>query len=239
MKVPTLRNPQFVIRTTTNPREIARANALVYRNYVEDGFWEDDDTQLKTNRFLHSPHRTVFVAEEAGEILGTMSLIADSDEYGLPSDSTQAYLTGALRSRSHLIAEVSAFAMDRTKTSTKRLMLFLIAYMHQYALYYTPIDRLIASCKPEHAEFYESIIGWTKISELTYYDYSHASGYLISLDLIEAHQILSEKYPADADGQSFYRFLLCDPHPVHQFAPMTNMLRDRAQWARGHHRKVA
>jgi hypothetical protein len=237
MKVPTLRNSQLVVRVTRDPDEIARANWLVYENYVADGFWEDNKKQLETNKFLHSQHRTVFVVEEAGQILGTMSLIGDSED-GLPSDGTQLPLMQTLRKQSHGIAEVSAFAMDRSKTSTRRLMLFLISYMHQHAFYYAGMDRLVASCKPEHADFYEQVIGWSKVSDLTYYDYSHASGYLISLNLLDAHRILSEKYPPDPTAQSFYHFLLCDPHPIHRFAA-GGMRRAREDWLPAARRRVA
>lgn len=238
MKIPTLRDSRVVVRVCTDPDEIARANWLVYENYVADGFWENDKTQLETNRFLHSKHRTVFVVEDRGDILGTMSIIRDSAE-GLPSDGTQHQLVQMLRRRSGPIAEVSAFAMDRSKTSTRRLMLFLISYMHQYAFYYAGIDRLVASCKPEHADFYEHSIGWSKVSDLTYYDYSHACGYLISLDLLDAHRILADKYPPNAQGESFYHFLLRDPHPVHRFAPAAIMARPRDERTSAGERKVA
>src|SRR5437868_2216446 len=152
-RVPKLANPNIVIRLAHNQEEVEAANRLVFRNYVEDGFWENDETQLQTNKFLHSPARIVFVVLDEGNFVGTMSLIEDS-RLGLPSDSTQAALMQQLRNSGDKLAEISAFAMDRSKTSYKNLFIFLWSYMLQYSFYYAEIDRLVASCKPKHADFY-------------------------------------------------------------------------------------
>lgn len=222
VKVPILRNSNIVVRLADDANEIARANRLVYRNYVDDGFWSDDRTQLKTNPFLHTPWRTVFVMFDGETLIGTMSMIRDSTN-GLPSDGTQSKLIAKLRRPNMLLAEVSAFAMDRT-TSSRRLVLFLVSYAMQYGYYYLGIDQLIASCTPEHARFYQTILGFTKVSDLTYYDYSHATGYLLNFDLANGHRTLAAKYPPDSKtGQSFYRFLLCDPQPCHVFSPAPMM----------------
>jgi len=239
-KVPTLSNRNVLIRVATDPKEIRQANWLVFRNYVADGFWENDETQIETNPFLHTPSRTVFVVLEDGKLVGTMSIIEDSPT-GLPSDGTQLALMGQLRSRADRLAEVSAFAMDRSTGSRRKLVLFLMSYVLQYSFYHAGIDRFVASCKPGHADFYESMLCFSKVSDLTYYDYSHACGYLVSLNLIEAHLLLSQKYAVDpATGKSLYRFLLCEPQPCHQFSSSFPTKRSRElDWTQLSLRKVA
>lgn len=230
-KAPLLCRSDVVVRLARNVEEVQKANKLVFRNYVEDRFWEDDETQLQTNKFLYSPCRTVFVLLEGDRLIGTMSIIEDSSD-GLPSDGTQTPLLNALRNRGGLIAEVSAFAMDRSQSSRRRLFLMLVSYMMQYSFYHVGVDRLVASCKPDHAAFYETVLCFSKESDLTYYEYSHASGYLISLDLVEAHRVLSRKYPQDpVNKESFYRFLLCDPQPCQEY-PRVPLKRPRGRnWA--------
>jgi hypothetical protein len=146
-----------------------------------------------------------------------------------------------LRRSGDKIAEVSAFAMDRNTTAHRKLIFFLMSFAFQYCFYYTDLDRLVASCKPEHADFYESVLCFSKISALTYYDYSHALGYLVSLNLLEAHQLLSTKYPPDpTTGESFYRFLMCDPQPCQRFSPALSLKRPRDRdWVRVSIRKIA
>ena len=227
------------IRLAESSGEIEAANRLVFRNYVKDGFWEDDENQLRNNRFLNSPHRSTFVAMQDRMLVGTLSIIADSPS-GLPSDKTQTQPMQILRSADQPMAEISAFAMDHASCSSKSAFLFLISYMFQYSFYYAGIDRLVASCKPAHADFYESNLCFSKVTDLTYYDYSRASGYLISLDLLDAHRLFSERYPIRQMGdQGVYRFLLRDPQLCHQFPAVALKRRRNIDWVERSARKVA
>ena len=217
---------KVVIRIARNEAEETAANLLVNRNYIEDGFWTHDEQQLRNNFFLHSPNRTVFVVFACGRLVGTMSVVSDSKE-GQPSDRTQEKQVNQLRKPSTKIAEVSAFAMDRAKCSHRKLVMFLVSYVLQHCFYHAGFDRLIGSCTPEHANFYESVLCFSKIGAPVYYSYSRSTGYLISLDLIEAHRLLWQRFPSDPDtGESLYRFLLCDPQPCHYF-PTSEFARSR------------
>ena len=212
-----------VIRMAQSGPELEAANRLVYQNYVEDGFWEPDEAQLETNRYLHSPDRVAWIAVRDGEILGTLSIIRDNQQ-GLPSDTAQPALMGRLRAAGEKLAEVSCLATRRSRAAPQ-IVLWLMAWGLQYCFYNEGLDRLVASCKPQHADFYESVLCFSKLSAPIYYEYSHAVGYLISLQLIEAHRLLATRYPVDpAKGTSLYRFLLVDPHPALQF-PASDLLR--------------
>lgn len=239
IRVPKPLSGDIQIRLAESGREIEAANWLVFRNYVEDGFWEEDETQVRNNKFLNSPSRRIFVALREGELIGTLSIVTDS-LLGLPSDETQIEPMRALRSMDQSIAEISAFAMDRAASSSKTVFLYLIGYMFQYSLYYAGVDRLIASCKPSHADFYVSNLCFSRLSNLTYYDYSRASGYLIGLNLMDAHRLFSKRYPPDRrSGGGVYRFLFCDAQPCHQYPVRTSQKRTRKMtWPQGA-RKVA
>jgi len=100
--------------------------------------------------------------------------------------------------------------------------------MYQYSFYYARVDCLVASCESTHTDFYESILCFSRVSDPTYYAYTRVVGHCLSLDLVEAHLLFSEKYPADpATGESFYRFMLCDSHPCYRFPAGLLMSRSR------------
>ncbi len=222
--VPTI--PQGVeIRLAHSGPELEAANRLVYQNYVQDGFWEPDEKQLETNRYLHSVQRVAWVAVRHGEVLGTLSIIHDSPN-GLPSDTAQPELMRDLRAKGETLAEVSCLATQRSRAAPQ-IVLWLMAWGLQYCLYHEGLGCLVASCKPQHANFYESVLCFSKLSPPVYYEYSHAVGYLISLRLAEAHARLAARYPADAQsGKSLYRFLLVDPHPALHFPAAPALGRD-------------
>lgn len=225
-RIPTIPSG-VVIRLAKSGPEMEAANRLVYENYVEDGFWEPDEAQLKTNRHLHSPHRVAWIAVRGGEVLGTLSIIRDNPQ-GLPSDAAQPVLMDRLRTAGETLAEVSCLATQRSRAAPQ-IVLWLMAWGMQYCFYHEGLDRLVASCKPQHANFYESVLCFSKLSAPIYYEYSHAVGYLISLQLLEAHQLLAARYPVDpASGTSLYRFLLVDSHPALQFPAMPPPQRNRS-----------
>ncbi len=149
---PIFRNSDIVVRVATSADEVQHANKLVFKNYVQDGFWENDERQLHANKFLHTPEREVFVALEGEHLVGTISIIKDSS-MGLPSDGTQLALMQKLRASGDKIAEVSAFATDRSRTAHRRLAGLLISYMYQYSFYHVGIDLFVVSCNPPMPTF--------------------------------------------------------------------------------------
>lgn len=236
---PIFHNSDVVVRVATSADEVQHANKLVFQNYVQDGFWENDERQLHTNKFLSTPEREVFIALEGEHLVGTISIIKDSS-MGLPSDGTQSALMQKLRAAGDKLAEVSAFSMDRSRTAHRRLACLLMSYMYQYSFYHAGIDRFVVSCKPAHANFYESVLCFSKLSDLTYYQHSQTSGYLLTLNLLEAHRLFSIKYPlGSATRKNPYRFYLCDPQPGHRF-PRGALARPRTvDWLKQSMRKAA
>jgi hypothetical protein len=240
LRVPVLANPNIVVRLTNDPTEIDAANRLVFGNYVAAGFWENDEGRLRANKFLHTPARHVFVVLENERLVGTMSIIIDSAT-GLPSDAAQPAALQKLRAKGGALAEVSAFAMDRSNVLHRKLVFFLISYMFQYSFYYAGVHTLVASCVSAHADFYESTLCFSKISDPTYYAYTHVVGHFLSLDLVEAHSLFARKYPSDpATGESYYRFMLCDPQPCQHFPLVLSTSRSRQfDWSAGNFAKAA
>lgn len=122
-RVPKLTNPNITIRLANNPEEVEAANGLVFRNYVAEGYWDDDAKSLTENKWLHSAYRDVFVAICDGEVVGTASLIRDSD-LGLPSDSFQPVWLKHFRRSGDRLAEVSALAIEKHRVGLKNLSLY-------------------------------------------------------------------------------------------------------------------
>lgn len=226
IRVPELKNSRLVVRMAKNDKEIQAANWLVFRNYVAEGFWDNDLEAFHNNKWLHSSHRRVFVALDADQVIGTASLILDSKD-GLPSDSFKPEWIRGFRSKDKL-AEVSALSIDKSQRKEKNLVLFLMKYYMQYAFYYTDTDRLIKACKPEHADFYASILRFQKIEGITHNNYARRPSQLLSMHLLEGHSRLSEYYELGSnDKNNFYRFIFVDEHPNMIFPVKRLMRRSR------------
>lgn len=231
-RVPQLRDSTITIRQTRTRDEVEAANWLVYRNYVAAGFWKPDLAAFHANSYLRSPHRTIFVVTQAARVLGTASIIKDSEQ-GLPSDAFQPEILRCFRKSNEVLGEISCLAMEKTAGQPRNLILFLIKYYLQYAYYYTDIERLIKACKPEHAEFYANVIRFQKLGQIVHCKYAQRPSQLLSMNLIEGHQQLKDHYEWDGQPRNnLYRFLLCDTHASLIFPKAKKMRRSRlGEWS--------
>lgn len=227
-RIPRLTNPGIIIRLAQNQLEIEAANELIYRNYV-NLYWADDPAAFRANKYLTASARRVFVAVDRDRVIGTMSIIKDSS-LGLPSDTFHPSILRRHRDETKRIAEIISFAVDQSIQHPMNLILFLIKFLMQYSFYYEGLDRLIASCRAKHADFYEEHLCFKKLTQPMPYAYAgNVECQLVALDLMEAHLLLSHRYEnAGTSGDNLYRFLFVDEHPNVQF-PDKHQLRRSPQ----------
>jgi hypothetical protein len=231
IKVPHLKNSDIVIRLANSNEEIRAANELIVGNYLNIGLWADEQEFLQS-KFHHSAARNVFVAVDHGKIVGTVSIVKDS-ENGLPADSFQPAAMKHLRAQGDRMAEVTALAIDKSASQDRALILFLYKFLYQYSFYYAGIDRFVASTTPRHAQFYETIFGFQHLSDPASYYYVRLDVQLLTVHLVRDRIQMAECYDVDNestnDGErNFYHFLLIDKHPMLCFPERERMRRPRS-----------
>ena len=238
--VPTFPNPDLVVRVAQHPTEVQLANALVFRNYVAQGYWQDDRGQLDCNRFLHLPTRHVFVATDKSVLLGTASIILDSP-HGLPADAFRHDATENLRAEGETLAEISAFAIDKDRPHASSLVHFLVAFIFQYSFYYAAVDRFVVVCTPRHARFYERGYGFQRVRQAAFYDYVKVQAQMLTVNLPWVYESTKSHYQYEDPSCNFFRFMYRDEHPCMHFPPRGAMRRSRQiDWsAYAAHRLVA
>lgn len=218
LAVPALKNPNIAIHVTQSAEEIEAANALVCRNYVDEGYW-DDAEPFRNNEHMRSLARTVFVAVDDGRVVATASIVRDSPA-GLPADKFQPESMARLRARGERLAEVSALALDKHYGEQRTLVLFLLKYVYQYSFYYTDVERFVVVPTVRHVGFYQAICGFTKLSSSGQYNYVKETvrAQLLTANLFEAHLDFFERFArGKPDSENFYRFMLVDEHPSLHF----------------------
>lgn len=225
IRAPELSNGNITIRLARNSEEIAAANAIVYQSYIEKGYWEDDESALKQNKYFNSAARKVFVVADEDRVVGSASIILDSKE-GVPADMFQPSAMRRFRATGDRLAEVSALAVDKDVKAPRNLILFLFKFVYQYSFYYAGIDRFVVVSTPKHAFFYEKVCLFSRVAQSQVYNYVNVEAQLLTLNLLQAHQLYTDKYGAPEQAETFYRFLLVDDHPSLRF-PATPMVRTR------------
>lgn len=225
-RCPTLTNPNVSIRLARSAEEVRRANRLVFRNYVECGYWRDDETELARNQYLRLPSRRVMVVVDGAEIIGTLSLILDSRR-GIPADSFQPEVMAALRRDGEALAEISAFAFAKDHPHQHTLLHFLMAFLARYSYYYAAVDRLVAVCTPKHARFYELYYGFTRVHTSARYDYVGVEAQMLTLELPPAFAAAHARASAHTRDGAFLRFLYRDEHALLEFPAPARTARPR------------
>src|SRR5882724_13238169 len=88
-----------------------QAFRLQHDQYVAQGYMDPHPTGLRLNIHSALPSTRVFVAKADGRVVGTMTLIVDS-QLGLPMDQIYAGDLGGIRSERHQLTEASGLALD-------------------------------------------------------------------------------------------------------------------------------
>ncbi|MCM8775673.1 MAG: hypothetical protein NC930_04910 [Candidatus Omnitrophica bacterium] len=93
--------------------ELAAAYQLVYREYLTRGFCHPNESGMYYTFYCFLPRSRTFVFEKDRKVLGTLSLITDT-QCGLPAEAAFRDEINALRAPERCLAEISLLAFDRS-----------------------------------------------------------------------------------------------------------------------------
>lgn len=147
------RATDVLYRIAASREERAAAFHLVYNSYLRAGLGEMNRYRMRVTPYHLLPSTEVFLAEERGKVVFTLSLIIDG-ELGLPMDSVYADEVDEFRRKGLRLGEVSCLA-DCQRHVREFFPAFLCTsrLMAQYARY-RGLDALVAAVHPKHSRFY-------------------------------------------------------------------------------------
>lgn len=152
-------HPPITVKVATTRAELEGAFRIVYRRYLGSGLCSTNPHEMRVTPYHLLPTTAVFVAVYQGEVIFTMSLIADGEQ-GVPMESVFPDEISELRARGVRFAEVSCMA-DRRKDMTRFLPLFVrvTRHMFQFARHHG-VEQLVVAVHPKHARFYQRFFGF-------------------------------------------------------------------------------
>lgn len=136
------------------------AYRLVHDVYLGTEFIQPEPAGLRLRIFETSPEMATFVAKANGRIVGVLSVVTDSKELGLPSDSAFKQELDELRATNVRLAEITnqSVAEEFRKSAVPtELMRCVVAHMAKIG-----IDKAVATVSPSHNGFYE-LLGFREI----------------------------------------------------------------------------
>lgn len=150
--------PSPITYAVNPPRDSTPIKALIHRQYEKQGYTRDARGFEQLTSYLDLPSTTTFVARKNTMLLGTVSVIVDSDD-GLPMVSAFPQQIQALREGQRRIAEVSQLAIDSALVTQRERFdilqaLFSLVFHHAR---HTAIAYLCIAINPKHEKLYDAL----------------------------------------------------------------------------------
>ena len=144
---------------------MAGAFKLLEESFVRRGIAKEGQMRLQITHLL--PSSTTFIAKMGVRILGTISLIEDSD-IGLPMEKVHKMEVGNSRKLFRRIAEVGALAVlpDQRRTG---LSIMLYNMMYRWARNWRHVDDLLIAVHPSARYFYRNLLLFQSIGPVQKY----------------------------------------------------------------------
>jgi hypothetical protein len=122
--------------------------SLVYNEYLEEGYIKDSDRSgLHFNIYHILPETVVFVFKSYLKVISTLTLIFDSETFGLPMDVLYRKELDALRRRKRTLVELSSLATAKD-ARWHNVFMYLNRAMVWYAMYRNASDLCIMVLRP-------------------------------------------------------------------------------------------
>lgn len=184
----------YVFKQAETVQEIEEALHIVYENYTNLGYIDQKEVELHFNAFLCLPTTTILVVKYKEEVIGTMSIVADSS-FGLPTETT--WDLSKIRSKYKNIAEISSLSIKKTHKSSKgHILLTLCKLMWEYCTETLKNDCVVMAGTQEVESFYTDLLMFEKVTSKTGQEHKLVKGNKSTccyLDMIHA----KEKYRLD------------------------------------------
>lgn len=214
--------PGTTVERACTARDLLEAYNLVHDVFVESGYIRPNRSGLRVRLFEAMPHMATFVAKEKGRVVGALSVVGDTPDLGLPSDTAFKHELDLLRASGARLCEVTNQALAKEyRRSALPTELIRCAMAHGIESGY---DEGIATVSPSHGGFYD-LLRFRQIGDERSY----------SREVCDPVVAMSVKL-------DLYRrpVLDCDEADafVHRFMTSANpFLRQVARWSRGAHRQ--
>ena len=182
--------------------DLVAAYRLVHDVYLGTGYIKAEPSGMRLRIFETTSETATFVAKVDGRVVGVLSIVGDSPELGLPSDSAFKPELDALRKTGARLCEATnqAVADEYRKTAVPtELMRCAVAHMTKAGY-----DEAIATVSPNHNGFYDLLKFRLVGSERSYSTKLHDPVVALSMNIAQYREVPGELNAAE---QFVYDFM--------------------------------
>jgi len=210
--------PSVEFKIASSEEEIAGTLELLEQCYVRRGIAREGQMRLQVISLL--PTTTTFVARDGKRIIGTLSLIEDSD-LGLPMEKVHSSEVTAARGLFRRVAEVGALAVSADHRRTG-ISIMLYNMMYRWARSWRHVDDLLIAVHPSARFFYRNILLFQTLGSVQKYRGLRGAASLpMRLDIsgvqMRFHSIYRDRIIDQSKHIDFYDFF-CAPNDRFDFS---------------------
>lgn len=189
--------------------DLRGAFQVVHRTFVEKGYIEPRASGLRIRKYEAVQEMAHFVAKDGDQVVGTLSVIEDSPDLGVPCDVAFKQEVDRLRATGRRLCEMTNQAVDRPYRRSAILSELLRACFAQAMA--EGFQEVVGTVSPGHAGFFE-IVGFRRLSEVkSYTDKIEDPVVLLGCNVEELKASLEAADPrTDGERAFIRRFLLTD-----------------------------
>lgn len=207
----------LMVKVATTVDEHEQASRLVHTSYLRRGIIHEQSSGVWITAHGLLPSTVVFVAKFGAQVVGTLSLIVDSN-VGLPMDKICAKELAPLRGLGRRIAEVGALCIEEHRRGLG-IALLLNKIMFRCAHELLGVQDLVIAVHPDAACQYEAVLRFVSLGGVRSYPglTRTALAVPLRLDLERAEEVLARvfgKLGADPRSPYYIYFIRQDPQIV-------------------------
>lgn len=162
---------RVVYRLAQSRSDFEGAFKVLQRRYRESGLTRDVGAKMRVMPYHLWPDTQVFVAldAESDRVIGSVSLVRDSSQYGLPMESTYREAIDELRQKRIRLGEVCCLCVGSEKAHSSGELFSSLTHIMMFHARHVGLDSLVAVVHPRHGKFYRLAMGFKEIGGLSAY----------------------------------------------------------------------
>ena len=204
--------------------DLTKTLAMVHDTFEEVGLLDVNPTGLRVRMFEAVPELATFIAKEwDGSIAGSMSLIGDSPELGLPADKVFKKELDLVRAGGSRICEGTNQAVRKTFRNSSILTELLRCVFAQAVM--EGYDEILATVGPSKGQFFK-LLGFREITPVRSYSTKVDDPVVVLARTITEADIQAYDRPQECGRTgAFDREFLFTTNPYKEYVPHWEALR--------------
>jgi hypothetical protein len=195
----------MAMKWADNLDELRRAFALVHEEYLRAGYIQSPKSSgMLFNIHNLLPSTNVLVMKCREEVISTVSLIRDTEHFGLPMDSIYPDELNALREKGRSLSEACGLATSG-KFRWRNIFMFSFRKMYWHAINNGASDICIM-VNPKHVAFYKTIFLFEDLGAEKFYPRLGVPAVALRMNLEEHEENLREAYDGFQRDCNLYEF---------------------------------